>query len=407
MYIYENFQIAFQQLKSSKLRSILTVLGITIGIATVIFIVAILEGYNQSITNELNLLGANVFQVQKYKPGRGFHSGRRRDRKNLKKEYSKELREKCSYVKYAGAEVWEYNISFKYKDKSTNPTFMLAGGEPEFFYNNAESIARGRIITRSDVESNARVIVLGKDIIDQLFPFEDPIGKFVKVKGTKFNVVGILENMGASTFGESKNNKAIIPITTYEDILGRYRSVYITIQAIDAQHVEEAKSQVIGILRRLRKVQPGDENDFDIWSNDMLIESFQNTANKIELVAVMIGIISLLVGSIGVMNIMLVTVTERTREIGIRKAVGAKRRNILIQFLNEAIFLSLIGGFLGIVTGFLLALIMSSIFNIPLTLPLWAVITGLTVTCIVGLIAGIYPAARASKLDPIQSLRYE
>jgi len=409
MYLKENFQIAWEQLRSSKMRAILTLLGITIGIATVIFIVSILEGYNESITAELNMLGANVFQVEKYEQESGIQIGhRKRDvRKDLKKEYAQEIRESCNAVKFVGAEVWRYSVSFKYKDKKTNPSFVLAGGEPEFFINNAEPPDRGHVITKSDVASHARVVVIGQDIVDELFPFEDPIGKEIKIAGTKFRVIGTLEDMGTRTFGGSSNNRAVIPITTFEDIFGRYRSIYLTIMAIDTYHLEEAKEQVIGTLRRIRKVRPGDENDFGIWSNDSLSESFQNTADMIKLVAVFLGLISLLVGSIGVMNIMLVTVTERTREIGIRKAVGANRRTILTQFLNESVFLCLIGGTLGVILGFLAALGISLGFDIPFAIPIWVVIAALAVTSVVGLFAGIYPAAKASKLDPIDALRYE
>jgi putative ABC transport system permease protein len=405
--LQENIQIAWTQLRSSKLRSILTTLGITIGIATVIFIVAILEGYNLSITEDMQGLGANVFQLEKYDRSGGFDHRRREVRKDLKKEYAKEIREKCDVIQFVGAEVWNYGISFRYKDKKTNPSYTLGGGEPEYFYNNAEPVDRGRIISRSDVLSNARVTVIAKDIVDDLFPFEDPLGKYIKIAGIKFQVIGIFEDLGTRTFGQSANNRAIIPITTFEDIFGKYRSVFITVQAIDVSHVEEAKSQVIGVLRKIRKIPPGEPNDFEIWSNDSLIEDFQNIAEKIQLVAVLIGMISLLVGSIGVMNIMLVTVTERTREIGIRKAVGAKRQTILVQFLNESIFLSLIGGFFGVLLGFLLAFLISSAFDIPFAVPMWSVVSALLVTSIVGLFAGIYPAAKASKLDPIEALRYE
>ena len=409
MFLSENLFIAWSQLRSSKLRSILTTLGITIGVATVIFIVSILEGYNQNITEELNMLGANVFQVEKYDRNAGIQVGHRRRevRKNLKKEYSEEIRDHCNAVRHVGAEVWYYNMSFTYKDRRTNPNFYLAGGEPEFFENNAEPIGRGRGIIRSDVKSNSRVTVIGQDIVEELFPYEDPLGKYIKIAGTKFKVVGTIDRMGTSTFGQSRDNRAVIPITAFEDIFGSHRSVYLTVQSVDIESLEEAKEQVIGVLRRIRKLRPGQENDFGIWSNDSLVDSFQNTAGMIQLGAVLIGMVSLLVGSIGVMNIMLVTVTERTREIGVRKAVGAKRRTILMQFLNEAVFLSLIGGTIGLIAGFLLALLLSTMFDIPFAVPLWAVISALTVTCIVGLFAGIYPAAKASKLDPIEALRYE
>jgi putative ABC transport system permease protein len=321
-------------------------MGITIGIATVIFIVAILEGYMLSISEDMQGLGANVFQVQKYDRSGGFNTHRRRDvRKDIIKEYAEEIRERCNAVKFCGAEVWNYSVSFRYKDKKTNPSYRLAGGEPEYFYNNAEPIDNGRIISRADVMSNARVVVIAKDIVDELFPFEEPVGKFIKIAGVKFKVIGTFEDLGTRTFGQSANNRAVIPITAFEDLYGKYRSVYLTIQATDAIRIDEAKSQVIGVLRQLRKIPPGEDNDFAMWSNESLVESFKNTADMIQLVAIMLGMISLVVGSIGVMNIMLVTVTERTREIGVRKAVGAKRQAILVQFLNESVFLSLIGGF--------------------------------------------------------------
>ena len=405
----EYLRVAWAQLKSSKLRSILTTMGITIGIATVIFIVAILEGYMLDISEELQGLGANVFQVQKYEAQAGIrvHGRQREVRKDIKKEYAEEIRERCPAVKFCGAEVWMYGVSYRYKDKKTNPSFLLAGGEPEFFINNNMPIGRGRTISRADVESNAKVVVIGQDIVDELFTYEEPLGQFMKIAGLKFKVIGIFEDFGTQTFGRSTNNRAAIPITTFEDMYGRYRSVNITVMAIDAAHIDEARSQVVGVLRQLRKLRPGEENDFAMWTNESLVESFQQTAEMIQLVAVLLGMISLLVGSIGVMNIMLVTVTERTREIGVRKAVGAKRQAILVQFLNESVFLSLIGGFLGIVLGFSLAFLVTSIFSMPFAVPIWAVFTGLIVTTIVGLSAGIYPAAKASKLDPIEALRYE
>ncbi len=410
MVINENLRIALTQLRSSKMRAILTTLGITIGIGTVIFIVSILEGYNLSITQELNMLGANTFQVQKQDVFGGIqvgHGRKEKFRKDLNKELAEAIRENCDLVESAGAEVWQFGLAIHYKDKKTNPNLRVAGGEPEFFPNNGYYIQDGRAITREDVAASSRIIILGMDAIDVLFPFEDPVGKIVKVNGTKFQVIGILEKLGNSTFGESRDNTMVIPITTFESLWGKERSVNITISVKDPLLFEEAQSQVIGVMRKERKVPPGEDNDFAVFSNETLVDSFQNIASKIKIVAVLLGMVSLLVGSIGVMNIMLVTVTERTREIGIRKAVGAKKITILAQFLNESIVLSIIGGIIGMAFGFGLAGGLSAILKIPFAVPLWVVVSSIAVTTFVGLVAGIYPAARAASMDPINALRYE
>jgi putative ABC transport system permease protein len=405
----DNLKIALDQLKSGKLRSFLTVLGITIGIATVIAIVAVLEGYFASISSDLNVLGANTFQVQKWDQFSGIHVGRGDSdyRKNIEPYLSEVIRDECNLVENAGSEIWQFGQMVQYRDKHTNPNIQVAGGEPEFFPNNGYFIGQGRALTRQDVQNNTRTVVLGMDAVEKLFPFEDPLGEVVKINGNKFKVVGVIEALGQRTFGGSQDNIVVIPLSTFEGIYGRERSANITISVKDVTHFEEAKDQVIGVLRRERKVPPGDENDFAIFSNDTLVDSFRSVADQIQLVGALLGMVSLLVGSIGVMNIMLVTVTERTREIGIRKAVGARKSVILMQFLNESVILSLVGGFLGMLIGFSLAFFANVALKIPFVVPVWIVVSAVLVTSLVGLVAGLYPASKAAKMDPINALRFE
>ncbi|APF20719.1 ABC transporter permease [Caldithrix abyssi] len=409
MLLKENLQIAVDQIRAGAVKSFLTTLGISIGVATVIFIVSILEGYNQSIQKELNVLGANTFQVQREDVFTGIQVGMRKKkhRKRLDKSLARAIRENCSLVQSVGAEIWEHNVSLKYKEKTTNPTIGVAGADPQFFPNNGYMVGEGRALTDDDVRFHRKVIVLGMDVVETLFPFEEPVGKEVKLFGKRFRVIGVLEKMGSSTFGESRDNRVIIPITTFEDNLGKNRSCKITVMVKPGVDMQAAMDQVIGVLRKERKIPPGKENDFSIFTNETLISSFNNIAVQVRGAGILLGLISLLVGSIGVMNIMLVTVTERTREIGIRKAVGARRAVILSQFLIESIVLSSVGGLFGMVAGFVLAAIVGSSLNIPFTIPLWAVFSSLAVTSVVGVLAGLYPASKAAAMDPINALRYE
>jgi putative ABC transport system permease protein len=405
----DNLGIALEQLKSGKLRSLLTVLGITIGIATVIAIVAVLEGYFASISADLNVLGANTFQVQKWDAFGGMQVGEgdSQHRKNLQPELAEVVREECDMILNAGAEIWQFGQSIHYKEKHTNPNIMVAGGEPEFFPNNGYFIGQGRALTREDVVNKTRNTVLGMDAVEKLFPFEDPLGKYVKIRGIKFKVVGVIEELGQRSLGGSQDNVVVTPLSTFVSMYGRERSANLTISVKDVSKFEEAKDQVIGVIRRERKVAPGADNDFAVFSNDSLVDSFRGIANQVQLVAALLGMVSLLVGSIGVMNIMLVTVTERTREIGIRKAVGAKRSIILLQFLNESVLLSLVGGLLGMLLGFGLAFIANMALDIPFVVPVWIVVAAVLVTSLVGLGAGLYPAAKAAKMDPIIALGHE
>jgi len=362
------------------------------------------------MTDELNMLGANTFQVQRndiFDNAQAGDGKKRKIRKKIPIDISQAIRDNCDLVEAAGAEVWEFGKSLAYEDKKTNPNLQTAGAEVEFFVNNGFFIEAGRSLTQEDIALNRKVIVLGMDAVEVLFPFEDPLGRKVRLSGTRFQVIGVLEKMGNSTFGQSRDNQLVIPISTFQDMYGKNRSANITVRVKEGVDFEDAKTQVIGTVRAARKVRPGEENDFAIFSNDTLVDSFNNIARQIKLVAVLLGLVSLLVGSIGVMNIMLVTVTERTREIGIRKAVGARKGIILFQFLSEAVVLSVIGGLLGLILGFGLAALVGLTLKIPFVVPFWVVASSLIVTSVVGIAAGLYPASRAARMDPINALRYE
>lgn len=407
MYLSEVFITAFNQLRANRLRSVLTTLGIVIGIGTVILIVSVLEGFRGSIESDLNLLGANTFQVEKYGPQINVGHRKRQPRKDLTVEMAYSLRELCTSVKYVGPENWQFGETVFYKGERTNPNVVLAGATPEFIINNGYLIGDGRFLTEEDVRSHSQVTILGMDIVDKLFPYSNPIDQEVRIHGKKFRVIGTFEAQGNSVFGDSRDNRVAIPITVWQEIFGKDHSINITVMAKSPEVFDKAQDEVIGILRKLRKVPPGEDNDFSIFYNQSLIDSFNSVAKYIQLGGILIGLVSLVVGGIGVMNIMLVSVTERTREIGIRKAVGARRGNILTQFLLEAIALCILGGILGFGGGIGLAGLISLMASLPMSVPLWAVLASLITTTTIGMIAGIYPAYKAAALNVVDSLRYE
>ncbi len=407
MFLLQLVRTALAQLKANRMRSVLTTLGIVIGIGTVILIVSVLEGFRSSIEGELNMLGANTFQVEKYGPRLQVGHMKRKPRKDLTLEMAEAIKENASAVKLVGAENWQFRESVVYKGERTNPTQFLGGATPEFVINNGYFIDEGRFITDRDVRSHAKVVVIGRDVLDKLFPYRSPLGETVRIHGQKFKVIGTFEERGNTVFGESGDNRVIIPITTWQEIFGKNRSINITVMAKSPELFDQAQDEVIGILRKIRKVPPGEENDFDIFYNQSLVDSFNSVARYIQLGGILIGLVSLVVGGIGVMNIMLVSVTERTREIGIRKAVGARRINILIQFLLEAITLCILGGILGFGAGIGLASLISLTADFPMSIPMWSVVSSLGTVTTIGIFAGIYPAYKAARLNVVDALRYE
>ena len=405
---FESIRIALESIRRNKLRSSLTLIGMIIGVASIIGIMTAIDAIQAYMEDSLSILGSTVFQAQKYPAMQIGRHGRSkyRNRKDLLIEHADAIRDRAKYISNVGAEDWKFGRSFRFENEATDPVFMLAGGTPEFFVNNGYFISEGRTLIKTDVIYAKSVIVLGQDIVDALFPFTYPIGKIVKVDGRKFEVIGILEEQG-SRMGQSRDNLAAIPLTTYQKMYGKKGSINITISAKSPEVLEDAIEEVITILRTVRKVPPGKENDFEIFNSASLIDTFNDMSKNLRIGTILISFISLGVAGVGIMNIMLVSVTERTKEIGIRKALGARRRNILLQFLIEAVMLSLIGGIFGVIVGVLLGNVVAAMMNLDIAVPWFWVFIGLGFCTLVGIVFGIWPAAKASRLDPIESLRSE
>ena len=406
----EGLMMAVEAIRDNKLRSILTLLGIVIGVFSVIGVMTALRTLESSINEGLNIFGSNTFLIQEMPAIQiGHHTRTKyRNRNNITFDQFEMLKERAQLPLTVSVGDQRGGCIAQYKDRKTKKNVMLQGGDKWTLRNFNTYIGEGRNIIDQDIQFSHKVCVLGMDVVDILFPFEDPLGKEIIVEGVRYNVIGVAEPQG-QMFGQSRDNFITIPISTFLNRYGHPRktTVDISIEAESAEMYDETMDEVIGIFRTIRKVAPEEENDFELISNDILIETFGKFTAGIKLFAFAISIIALVVAGIGIMNIMLVSVTERIKEIGIRKAVGATRRNILTQFLMEAVFLSEFGGLVGIILGILGGNIIAAVLNISAVIPLDWAFFGLLICSIIGIGFGSYPAFKAAKLDPIESLRHE
>lgn len=407
----EIVHMAIDSLKMNKLRSFLTLLGIMIGVMTVIGMVSIIQGLNRSFLAELESAGSNLIVVQKFNPGPEFLlTPEERQRKNLTFEDALAIEEGCPLVKAVVvslvADIFE-PITIKYQNKKTQDSLVVGMNEK---YPDVISVylpEQGRFLTQSDITHRRRVCVLGAEVAEVLFPHATALEKRIDIGQEKFTVVGILKKRG-TRFGQSQDNFVGIPVTT---LMKNFPYDLSSLQIIATPNregfIQETTDQIINVLRTRRKLPVGRPNDFVIYSQDTMIQIYNQLTGAAYLVMIVISSIGLLVGGIGVMNIMLVSVKERTREIGIRKAIGARSGDILKQFLIEAVFLTTTGGIAGILLGFGTALLVKTLTPLPAAVMLWSVILGFFVSVSVGIFFGIFPAQKAAKLDPIVSLRYE
>lgn len=411
MNIKEALISALNSIRANKLRASLTLLGIIIGVFSIIGVMTLLDALQKGIDSGLSQLGTSTFQVQKWPAT--FVSGPGKWRKYEKRkpitiDEGYRLKELAVLPKYIGLEDWSGGKTVKYGSGQTNPNFQMGGVTTEFLPANNHTLSEGRFFTEDEVKSTRNIAVVGMEVVDKLFPFTSPLDKEIEIDGNRFTIVGVLTAKGEN-LGQSQDNIVLVPLYTMDKIYGarRDRSLNITVSAYSKAQLDETQEEVIGLMRQIRKVPPGEENDFEIWSNESLVREANNFTIYFKYGAGVISFISLIAAGIGIMNIMLVTVTERTKEIGIRMAIGAKRSNILTQFLFEAILLCELGGLIGIAVGIGIGNLLGSIFSFPVTIPYDWVAIGVIVCSLIGIIFGTYPAFKAAKLNPIDALRYE
>ncbi|MBC7366909.1 MAG: ABC transporter permease [Undibacterium sp.] len=413
MKLSEILRMALGSLGSNKLRSALTMLGITIGVFSVIGVMTAVSALRQSVESGLSFLGSNIIQVGKFPVGINNDGANRRrfeNRRNITLANAQRLTELLDgYTDVICLKTFDNDgvVQATYENRKTSPGLTFGGTNEHFLAANQYAIGLGRNFNPSDVELARPVIIIGQTIVSRLFPNETPLGKLVKVSGKTYTVIGTFLERGSS-FGRSQDDILMIPVTRFAvDFGAARRSINIAIQSPSQDRYNETVERVITAMRIVRGLRPEQENDFELFSNDSLISAFAKVADAVSAGAFVISVIALLAAGVGIMNIMLVSVTERTKEIGIRKSIGARKVSILTQFLIESVAISVAGGLVGIVLGVGagngLALMLSASLVFPWS---WA-LAGVLVCCGIGVGFGFYPAMKAAGLDPIEALRYE
>src|SRR5215471_16826075 len=410
----ETLAMSLRALLANKLRSVLTLVGIVAGVASIIAVMTAISVIQATMEQEMSVLGAQTFQVQKW-PAGGFASDadRRRAmrRPPLTLANAAAIRSQVGTVDIVGSEIWDFGFTAEYHGQTTNPNLSIVGGTPEYPQNNTHYVGLGRNLSPMDIRAASKVVVIGHAIAQKLFPFVDPIDRDILVDHRKYRGVGVFDEK-KSAMGGSFDNYVLMPVSTFLNVYGltdprgNARTVNITVHVKSPELMNEAIAQTRLVLRRDRGVKPGDPDNFDVYNSNSLIAQFNQMSLGVKLASFVIGIIALIVAGIGIMNIMLVAVTERTREIGLRKALGATRASIRTQFLLEAVVLCNLGGVVGVAAGFLLGNAVALFTKFAPHVPMeWAVF-GLLFCSAVGVAFGLLPAVRASRLDPIEALRY-
>jgi putative ABC transport system permease protein len=401
----EILRIAFDALVRNKMRSLLTMLGIIIGVGAVIAMVAIGQGAQAEVEAQISSLGTNVLMLFSGSQNRGGVQGGAGTGVDLSEEDGDAIREQCPAVAYltpmlsTGGQIIKGNINWGTR---------IYGGSPDYFSIRDWRIDRGDFFTDQDVRAATKVCILGRTIVDQLFPNEDPIGQTVRIRSIPFRIVGTLMPKGQNAMGQDQDDQIIIPYTTVvKRLMGQSRSWGYLIGARSKPEIDEAVAQITDLLRVRHKLNPADDNDFTIRSQTDIAQARNQASSTMSMLLASIAAVSLVVGGIGIMNIMLVSVTERTREIGVRMSIGARRMDILSQFLLEAMVMSLLGGAIGILLGVGGSHLITAIAGWSTFISTGSIVLSVVFSMLVGIFFGYYPARKAASLNPIDALRYE
>ncbi len=415
----ENVRFAFRSMVTQKLRSFLTLLGIVAGVATVISMVSFVVGFNNAVTESFSSFGTTLVQFQKFEPrfgGGGPIPEEQKRRRDLTIEDAEALKRLGTLARAVSQERYLFgpgigNVTVKNASGKEANSPTICGTNPDYAPGNNSFVQDGRFLVDADLIHASRTCVIGPETAEALFQKKDPINREVFINGVAFRVVGLLEKKG-SLFGGDADNILLMPISTFDSMWpqvknGHGDTIHIATVPKDPNKIQEMTDQEVAILRARRGLKASEPNDFAIFTSEAQLKSFNQITSGIAGAMILIASIALLVGGVGVMNIMLVTVTERTREIGVRKALGATRSDIAMQFLVEAVSLTGIGGALGIVVGLGIPMLVKVIFDFPAAAPFWSVLLGFGVSTAVGLVFGLWPALKAARQNPIEALRYE
>jgi len=407
MTFIEGFRLALQSLWGNKLRTILTLIGVVMGVASVIMVITLVDGANRYVATKLTGYGADVFTVTRmssviFSPEEYFKFQKR---KIIRIEDYAAVREECTECSQVGAMITQ-TTNVVYQGHSSDNTQLRGYTWTMLGLNNID-IALGRGFTPADQEYATHSAIVGYDIVDNLLGPGDPIGKEIRVDGVPYTIVGVGDRQG-KTLGQSQDNWVAVPITTYQQIYGYNDSVTIYARAEgSAAGMEQAEDQVRVLMRVRRHDAPGSDDDFEMETNDTFLDIWKQVSSLFASVVLGLASIALVVGGVVIMNIMLVSVTERTREIGVRKALGAKQRDVLLQFLIESGTMALMGGAIGVLCGIGVGKLITVAIGFPTSVPVWAIFLGLFLAGSVGIFFGVYPASKAAKLDPVAALRAE